>query len=64
MGSTAMPDTVVRFKVAVTRADTSNVANKDKAEKMLGPATVVRPALFGAGILFVVQGAMKLFLHA
>jgi hypothetical protein len=35
-----------------------------KREKLLGPATVVKPALFGAAALFVVQGAMKVFLHA
>ena len=40
------------------------VAKKGKREKFLGPATVVRPALFGAAVLFVIQGAMKLFLHA
>ena len=50
--------------MAVTRADTSNVAKKGKGEKMLGPATVVKPALVFAGILYVIQGAMKLFLHA
>ena len=50
--------------MAVTRADTSNVAKKPKAEKMLGPATVAKPALICAGILCVIQGAMKLFLHA
>ena len=35
-----------------------------KREKLLGPATVVKPALLGAAALFVVQGAMKVFLHA
>jgi hypothetical protein len=40
------------------------VANKQKREKYLGPATVVRPALYGAFALFVVQGAMKVFLKA
>jgi hypothetical protein len=37
---------------------------KGKREKYLGPATVVRPALFGAAMLFVIEGAMKMFLHA
>jgi hypothetical protein len=35
-----------------------------KKEKFLGPATVVKPALIGAAALFVVQGAMRMFLHA
>ncbi|MDQ1384786.1 MAG: hypothetical protein QOG65_2165 [Actinomycetota bacterium] len=35
-----------------------------KREKFLGPATVVKPALLGAAALFVIQGAMKVFLHA
>jgi hypothetical protein len=35
-----------------------------KPEKFLGPATVVKPALLGAAALFVIQGAMKVFLHA
>ena len=37
---------------------------KQKREKYLGPATVVRPALIGAAALFVIQGAMRMFLHA
>jgi hypothetical protein len=37
---------------------------KAKREKFLGPATVVKPALLGAAALFVIQGAMKVFLHA
>jgi len=40
------------------------VGKKAKREKVLGPATVVKPALFGAAILLVIQGAMKMFLHA
>jgi hypothetical protein len=39
------------------------VAKKPKREKYLGPATVVKPALFGAFVLVVIQGAMKMFLH-
>ncbi len=35
-----------------------------RREKYLGPATVVKPALFGAAVLFVIEGAMKMFLHA
>ena len=35
-----------------------------KRERVLGPATVVKPALFGAAGLVVIQGAMKMFLHA
>ena len=50
------------------RADAQVVAKKEKKkgkrEKFLGPATVVKPALIGAGALFVVQGAMRMFLHA
>jgi hypothetical protein len=40
------------------------VAKKGKRERFLGPSTVVKPALFGAGMLVVIQGAMKMFLHA
>jgi hypothetical protein len=40
------------------------MAKKPKREKFLGPATVVKPALFGAAALFVIQGAMRMFLHA
>jgi hypothetical protein len=41
------------------------VAKKGKKEKAgLGPKTVVRPCLIGAGMLFVVQTAMKVFLKA
>jgi hypothetical protein len=40
------------------------VAKKAKREKFLGPATVMRPALIGAAALFVVQGAMRMFLKA
>jgi hypothetical protein len=40
------------------------VAKKDKKERFFGPATVAKPALFGAGALFVVQTAMKVFLKA
>jgi hypothetical protein len=39
-------------------------AKKVKREKFLGPATVVKPALIGAGGLFVIQTAMKVFLKA
>ena len=37
---------------------------KGKRERYLGPATVVKPALLGAGMLFVIQFAMRMFLHA
>jgi hypothetical protein len=37
---------------------------KGKREKFLGPATVVKPALFGAAVLLVIQVAMRMFLHA
>jgi hypothetical protein len=40
------------------------VGKKAKREKYLGPSTVVKPALIGAGALFVVQFAMRMFLHA
>jgi hypothetical protein len=40
------------------------VAKKDKRERYLGPATIVKPALIGAAALVVVQGAMRMFLHA
>jgi hypothetical protein len=37
---------------------------KKKTRNGLGPATVMKPALAGAGVLIVVQTAMKVFLHA
>ena len=41
------------------------MAKKGKKEKPgLGPRTLVRPCLIGAGMLFVVQTAMKVFLKA
>lgn len=40
------------------------MGKKAKREKVLGPATVVKPALLGALVLFVIQGAMRMFLHA
>jgi len=40
------------------------VAKKGKRERFLGPSTVVKPALAGAAALLVIQGAMKMFLHA
>ena len=43
-----------------------NVA-KGKAKKqkgVLGPKTVVKPCLIGAGVLYVVQFAMRTFLKA
>jgi len=40
------------------------MGKKAKREKFLGPATVVRPALIGATALFVIQGAMHMFLKA
>jgi hypothetical protein len=41
------------------------VAKKSKREKhLLGPATVVKPALFGAAVLSVIQVAVKVFLKA
>jgi hypothetical protein len=39
-------------------------SSKAKPDKVLGPATVVKPALIGAGALFVIQTAMKVFLKA
>jgi hypothetical protein len=46
------------------RADPPLVAKKEKRERFLGPATVVKPALFGAAVLYVIQAAMRMFLHA
>jgi hypothetical protein len=37
---------------------------KGKKERYLGPATVVKPALIGAAGLLLIQGAMRMFLHA
>jgi hypothetical protein len=45
-------------------ADPVRVGKKAKREKYLGPATVVRPALIGAGVLLVIQVAMQVFLKA
>ena len=55
------------FKSPGTEVDIPIVAKKGKAAKskrVLGPSTVVRPALVGAAILFVVQTAMHVFLKA
>jgi hypothetical protein len=38
------------------------VAKKEKTERVLGPSTVAKPALMGAGILFVLQTVMHVFL--
>jgi hypothetical protein len=46
------------------RADPRVVGKKEKRARYLGPATVVKPALFGAAALFVIQGAMRMFLKA
>jgi hypothetical protein len=35
-----------------------------KGKLLLGPSTVVKPCLMGAGILYVVQTAMAVFLKA
>ena len=40
------------------------MGKKAKREKFLGPATVMRPALIGAGALLVIQVAMRTFLKA
>ena len=43
------------------------VAKKGKGGKQkryLGPSTVAKPALLAAGLLYVVQTAMKVFLKA
>ena len=45
-------------------AKSGSKKSKDKREKYLGPATVAKPALIGAAALFVIQGAMRMFLHA
>jgi hypothetical protein len=37
---------------------------KGKQPKYLGPATVVKPCLMGAAVLFVIQTAMAFFLKA
>jgi hypothetical protein len=37
---------------------------KEKAPKVLGPKTVVKPCLAGAGILLVIQTLMRVFLKA
>jgi hypothetical protein len=50
--------------VTPKQADPHVMAKKPKRERYLGPATVVKPALIGASALLVIQGAMKMFLHA
>jgi hypothetical protein len=35
-----------------------------KKQRFLGPSTVVKPCLLGAGLLYVVQTAMQVFLKA
>jgi hypothetical protein len=48
----------------VAEKEKSEKPKKAKRERFLGPATVVKPALLGAAALFVIQSAMKVFLHA
>jgi hypothetical protein len=67
--SAAIPDTVVRVKAPGTRVDALIVAKKDKAaakaaKRALGPATVIRPALKGAAILYAIEVVMHVFLKA
>jgi hypothetical protein len=40
------------------------VAKKAKKARVLGPATVAKPALWGAAILFLLETAMHVFLKA
>ena len=63
-GPASTASTVVTFKVPRQGADPRIVAKKGKRERFLGPSTVVRPALAGAAVLFVIQLAMRMFLHA
>ena len=37
---------------------------KEKKERVLGPSTVVKPALWGAATLLLLQTVMRVFLHA
>jgi hypothetical protein len=39
-------------------------AKKGKSKKSYGTATVAKPAIIGAGVLVVIQTAMKVFLKA
>jgi hypothetical protein len=48
----------------VAKEKKAKSGKKAKKEKFLGPATVVKPALIGATALLLVQGAMRMFLHA
>src|SRR5258706_4063903 len=59
-GGEAKPESTSRGEPPVGKKG----AKKGKGERFLGPSTVVKPALCGAAALFVVQGAMKMFLHA
>jgi hypothetical protein len=62
--STAIPDTVVRFKVPVMGADITPMGKGATKVKYLGPATVVKPCLMGAAVLLAIQTAMAVFLKA
>ncbi|HVJ96221.1 MAG TPA: hypothetical protein VNC41_05265 [Acidimicrobiia bacterium] len=48
----------------VTGADITPMGKGGKKVKYLGPATVVKPCLMGAAILFGIQTAMAVFLKA
>jgi hypothetical protein len=40
------------------------VAKTDKQPKLLGPSTVAKPCIIGAGVLLVIQTAMRVLLKA
>ena len=43
---------------------TDGKAKKGKSKNSFGTATIAKPALIGAGALFVVQTVMRVFLKA
>ena len=42
----------------------ANTGKGKKNKVSLGPSTIAKPCLIGAAALFVIQGAMKMFLGA
>ena len=53
-----------RKRRRITTVAKSKDKSGGKKEKVLGPATVVRPCLYGALVLTVIQTVMKVFLKA
>jgi hypothetical protein len=66
----AIPPTVATVAIKVDRLQVEAIlvagksAKKGKSKKSYGTATVAKPAVIGAGVLVVIQTAMKVFLKA